>query len=65
MAAGRYAEWWEGIETVEVRVTGVGTAIDVEVELPEREAHRLPEQRRLLQSSLEALAVLAVNGQVR
>jgi uncharacterized protein YndB with AHSA1/START domain len=106
----RFPEWWEGVETVEVRATdgpaadytmwpagypdfpmaqrleegpgrvtvsclvsdlmfqwrlresGAGTDIDVRVELPEREAHRLPEQRRLLESSLAALAVLAVAG---
>jgi uncharacterized protein YndB with AHSA1/START domain len=104
----RFPEWWEGIETVEVRATdgpaadytmwpagypdfpmaqrleegpgrvtisclvsdlmfrwqlreaGAGTDIDVEVEVPEREAHRLAEQRRLLESSLATLARLAV-----
>jgi hypothetical protein len=106
----RFPEWWEGIETVEVRATDgsssdytmwpagypdfpmaqrldegpsrvtisclvsdlmfrwqlresdAGTDIDVDVDIPEREAHRLPEQRRLLESSLATLARLAVTG---
>ena len=43
-----------------LREAGDGTDIQVEVELPEREAHRLPDQRRLLESSLATLARLAV-----
>ena len=103
----RFPEWWEGIETVDVRrigageaaytvypdgypdfpmdqrlhaapgrVTvsclvsdlmfvwqlseaGAGTDIAVTVELPEREAHRVPHQRALMTSSLDTLARLA------
>jgi uncharacterized protein YndB with AHSA1/START domain len=42
-----------------LRADGEATDIDVEVELPDREAHRLPEQRRLLENSLVTLAGLA------
>lgn len=38
---------------------GDSTRIRVEVELPEREAHRLEEQRRVISESLERLAGLA------
>jgi uncharacterized protein YndB with AHSA1/START domain len=38
---------------------GSGTDIAVTVELPEREAHRVPVQRQLMVSSLDALARLA------
>lgn len=44
----------------QLRESASGTDIDVYVELPEREAHRLPDQRRLLESSLARLAQLAV-----
>jgi hypothetical protein len=40
-------------------VAGSGTAISAEVEIPEREAHRLPVQRDLLRTSVSALAALA------
>jgi uncharacterized protein YndB with AHSA1/START domain len=43
----------------QLREAGEATDIDVEVELPEHEAHRLPEQRRLLERSLRSLAALA------
>jgi uncharacterized protein YndB with AHSA1/START domain len=39
-----------------------GTDIAVEVELPEREAHRLPDQRRLVAASISALAELATRA---
>ena len=38
---------------------GAGTDIEVQVVIPEQESHRVPEQRRLLQSSLATLARLA------
>jgi uncharacterized protein YndB with AHSA1/START domain len=43
----------------ELREAGEETDILVGVELPEREAHRLPDQRRLLESSIVRLARLA------
>jgi uncharacterized protein YndB with AHSA1/START domain len=43
----------------QLRADGETTDIDVEVELPDREAHRLPDQRRLLEKSLTALAAIA------
>jgi uncharacterized protein YndB with AHSA1/START domain len=43
----------------QLREDGEATGIDVEVELPDREAHRLPDQRRLLERSLANLATLA------
>lgn len=43
----------------EAGAAGDATDIDVEVELPEHEAHRLPDQRRLLAESLHTLAALA------
>jgi uncharacterized protein YndB with AHSA1/START domain len=43
----------------QLRENGDATDIDVEVDLPDRESHRLPEQRRLLVNSLVSLAVLA------
>lgn len=43
----------------ELTEAGDETDIAVQVELPEREAHRLPEQRRLLQGSIITLAGLA------
>lgn len=103
----RFPEWWQGVETVEVRAVadeqtaytiwpegypdfpmaqrletapgrvtvsclvsdlvyswqlredGSGTDIDLLVELPEREAHRLPGQQELMSGALTALARLA------
>jgi uncharacterized protein YndB with AHSA1/START domain len=46
----------------QLRADGEATDIDVAVELPEREAHRLPEQRRLMEKSLATLAVLAAHS---
>jgi hypothetical protein len=46
----------------QLREDGEATDIDVEVEFPEREAHRLPEQRRHIERSLATLAVLATAG---
>ena len=43
----------------QLREAGDGTDIDVLVELPDREAHRVPVQRRLMKSSLGTLARLA------
>jgi uncharacterized protein YndB with AHSA1/START domain len=45
-----------------LRADGDATDIDVDVELPDREAHRLPDQRRLLEQSLATLAVLAAES---
>lgn len=45
-----------------LRADGESTDIDVEVELPDREAHRLDDQRRILQRSLAVLATLAAAG---
>ena len=39
--------------------TGAGTAIAVEVEIPEAEAHRLESQREIVRSSMHRLAELA------
>lgn len=36
-----------------------GTEIRVQVDIPEREAHRLPAQEALLRTSLDTLAALA------
>jgi uncharacterized protein YndB with AHSA1/START domain len=44
-----------------LRADGESTGIDVEVEIPEREAHRAPAQRRLLERSLANLAALAAS----
>lgn len=38
---------------------GAGTEIDVSVELPEREAHRVPAQQAAIETSLATLARLA------
>jgi uncharacterized protein YndB with AHSA1/START domain len=46
----------------QLREAGDATEIDVEVELPEHEEDRLPEQRRLLQQSIKTLAALAEAG---
>ena len=43
----------------QLRADGETTDIDVEVELPDREAHRLGDQRRILRQSLATLATLA------
>ena len=42
-----------------LRADGESTDIEVHVELPDREAHRLPDQQRLLKQSLSNLASLA------
>lgn len=41
---------------------GEATDIEVEVQLPDQEAHRLPVQRELLAESISRLAALAVLG---
>jgi hypothetical protein len=46
----------------QLREAGDATDIDVEVELPEREAGRLPDQRRLIEHSLHTLADLATSS---
>jgi uncharacterized protein YndB with AHSA1/START domain len=46
----------------QLREAGDATDIDVQVELPEHEAHRLTGQRQLLERSLRALAELAARG---
>jgi hypothetical protein len=46
----------------QLRADGEATHIDVVVEFPDREAHRLPDQRRMLESSLATLAILAARG---
>jgi uncharacterized protein YndB with AHSA1/START domain len=43
----------------QLRADGELTDIDVVVELPEQEAHRVPEQRRVLERSLARLAEMA------
>jgi uncharacterized protein YndB with AHSA1/START domain len=48
----------------ELREAGEATDIDVEVELPEQEAHRLPDQRRSIEGSLRSLAALAAHQPV-
>jgi uncharacterized protein YndB with AHSA1/START domain len=45
--------------TWQLAATDPGTEIRVEVDIPEREAHRLDSQQRLLQSSLHTLSELA------
>jgi uncharacterized protein YndB with AHSA1/START domain len=103
----RYPEWWDGIDSVEVRTVAPGesaytiipegypdfpmdqrleeapgrvtisclvsdlmftwqlrearegTDIDVVVEVPQREAHRVTDQRRIIEASLATLARLA------
>lgn len=40
---------------------GTGTAIEVRVDIPEAEAHRLDGQREVIQASLKRLAALAEN----
>ena len=42
-----------------LRADGESTDVDVRAELPDREAHRLPDQQRLLARSLANLATLA------
>jgi uncharacterized protein YndB with AHSA1/START domain len=41
---------------------GAGTAITVDVEIPEAEAHRLETQREVVRSSMQRLAELAAAG---
>jgi len=48
--------------TWRLRADGDATEIDVEVEIPEREAHRVAAQRRLIERSLATLAVLAAGA---
>jgi hypothetical protein len=43
----------------QLREAGSGTDIDVLVEIPDREAHRVPDQQRLITSSLATLSRLA------
>ncbi len=43
----------------QLRAAGEATDIEVEVELPEHEAHRVPEQRRSIERSLDFLVALA------
>lgn len=45
-----------------LREAGEATDIDLEVEIPDREAHRLPDQRRALERSLANLADLAARA---
>ena len=45
-----------------LRADGETTDIDVEVDIPEAEAHRAPGQRQLLEQSLATLATLAARG---
>jgi uncharacterized protein YndB with AHSA1/START domain len=46
----------------QLRAHAETTDIALEVDIPEREAHRLPDQRRQLQQSLTTLAGLAATG---
>ena len=46
----------------QLRAVGDTTDIDVQVEIPDREAHRLAVQRELLERSLATLAALAAAG---
>jgi uncharacterized protein YndB with AHSA1/START domain len=46
----------------QLRADGEATDIDVEVELPDREAHRLAGQRLLLQRSLAKLSTIAARN---
>jgi uncharacterized protein YndB with AHSA1/START domain len=45
-----------------LRPDGEATDIEVEVEIPEAEAHRAPDQRRIIEKSLTALADLAARS---
>jgi hypothetical protein len=45
-----------------LRADGEATDIAVEVDIPEAEAHRVPDQRRLIEKSLAALAELAARS---
>src|SRR3954454_7433296 len=49
----------------QLRADGEATDIDVEVELPDREAHRVEGQRRILEQSLATLAELAAATDAR
>jgi uncharacterized protein YndB with AHSA1/START domain len=44
----------------QLRATEDGTDIDVHVDLPDREAHRMPAQRALIEESVDRLSRLAV-----
>ena len=44
----------------QLRATEGGTDIDVHVDLPDREAHRMPAQRALIEESVDRLSRLAV-----
>lgn len=46
----------------QLREAGDATDIDVEVELPDHESHRLADQQRLLEHSIRTLAALAARG---
>jgi uncharacterized protein YndB with AHSA1/START domain len=46
----------------QLRATGETTDIEVDVEIPEHEAHRVPDQQRLLAQSLRSLSSLAADG---
>jgi hypothetical protein len=48
--------------TWQLHPIGETTDIDVEVELPEHEAHRLPVQRQLVERSLANLASIATTA---
>jgi uncharacterized protein YndB with AHSA1/START domain len=46
----------------QLRADDEATDIDVDVELPDREAHRIDDQRRIVQQSLTTLAELAARS---
>lgn len=48
--------------TWQLHPVGETTDIDVEVELPEHEAHRLPAERRLVEQALANLATIAATA---
>jgi uncharacterized protein YndB with AHSA1/START domain len=48
--------------TWRLRAMGESTDIDVDVELPDHEGHRLPVQRELVRRSLANLAAVATNA---
>jgi uncharacterized protein YndB with AHSA1/START domain len=48
--------------TWELRPVGEETDIDVRVEIPEREEHRLETQRHVIEESIKALSELAARG---
>ena len=49
----------------ELRASDEETDIDVHVEIPEQEAHRLADQRRVIQASITALAQMADGAAAR